>query len=103
MPDGAGWERLGDEDEAATRQDGHGRAKQRAYTDYDAGILQQQGVRPKLHNYILQPWRQFWWRFVSLKGYRDGLHGLRLSLYMGYYEWVKYCKLAALWRDGAKG
>ncbi|MCA9875155.1 MAG: glycosyltransferase family 2 protein [Anaerolineales bacterium] len=81
----------------------HFRAKQRAYTDYDAGILQQQGVRPKLHNYILQPWRQFWWRFVSLKGYRDGLHGLRLSLYMGYYEWVKYCKLAALWRDGAKG
>jgi len=36
---------------------------------------------------------------VTLKGYRDGLHGLRLSLYMAYYEWRKYRRLAALWRD----
>ncbi len=28
----------------------------------------------------------------------DGRHGLHLSLYMAYYEWVKYRKLAALWR-----
>lgn len=81
----------------------HFRAKQRAYTDYDASILQQQGVRPKPQNFVLQPWRHFWWRFVTLKGYRDGLHGLRLSLYMGYYEWVKYRKLAALWADRVNG
>lgn len=77
----------------------HFRAKQQAYTDYDAGILRQNGVRPKPQNYVLQPWRQFWWRYVTLNGARDGLHGLRLSLYMGYYEWVKYRKLAALWRE----
>lgn len=72
--------------------------KQRAYTSYDAKILFEDGVRPRPRNFILQPWRQFWWRYVSLKGYRDGLHGLRLSLYMGYYEWVKYRKLAWFWQ-----
>ena len=78
----------------------HFHATQQSYTSYDAGILKQDGVRPKPQNYILQPWRQFWWRYVTLNGYRDGLHGLRLSLYMGYYEWIKYRKLARLWRDG---
>ncbi len=80
------------------RDPAHFHAKQRAYTDYDAGILYQAGIRPRPQNYILQPLRHFWWRFVTLFGYRDGLHGLRLSLYMTYYEWVKYRKLAALWR-----
>lgn len=76
----------------------HFRAKQRAYTDYDASILHRDGIRPRPHNFILQPLRQFWWRYVTLAGYRDGRHGLRLSLYMAYYEWVKYRKLAALWQ-----
>lgn len=76
----------------------HFHAKQRAYTDYDAGILKRENVRPRPHNYVLQPLRQFWWRFVTLQGYRDGWHGLRLSLYMAYYEWVKYRKLGAFWR-----
>lgn len=76
----------------------HFQAKQRAYSAYDASVLRQQGIRPRPHNYLLQPWRQFWWRFINLGAYRDGFHGLRLSLYMAYYEWVKYRKLAALWR-----
>jgi len=78
-------------------------AKQEGYSSYDAAILYQQGVRVKPQNYALQPWRQFWWRYVTLNGYQDGLHGLRLSSYMGYYEWVKYRKLAALWREGQSG
>ena len=76
----------------------HFHAKQRAYVEHDAGILRGQGVRPKPRNYVLQPLRQFIWRFVTLQGYRDGLHGLRLSLYMAYYEWRKYRRLAELWR-----
>lgn len=72
--------------------------KQRRYSAYDAQILYEQGVRPKSQNYILQPWRQFWWRFVTLKGYRDGLHGLHLSLLMGWYELRKYILLRDLWR-----
>ncbi len=80
------------------RDPAHFHAKQQFYVEHDAGILKDQGIRPKPRNYVLQPLRQFWWRFVTLKGYRDGLHGLRLSLYMAYYEWRKYRRLGDLWR-----
>ncbi len=72
---------------------------QRKYTDYDARILYEQGIHPKPQNYILQPLRQFRWRFVTLKGYRDGMHGLRLSVLMGWYELRKYLLLRGLWKQ----
>jgi glycosyltransferase involved in cell wall biosynthesis len=78
----------------------HFHAKQRKYNDYDAGILKQQGIKPKPYTPYSQALRQFRWRFVTLKGYRDGAHGLRLSIYLAYYEWLKYRRLAALWRAG---
>lgn len=71
--------------------------KQRRYVAYDARILMEQGIRPKPQNYVLQPLRHFWWRFITLKGYIDGLHGLRLSLLMAYYELKKYLLLRELW------
>lgn len=73
--------------------------KQRRYSAYDAQILYQEGIHPKPQNYILQPWRQFWWRFVTLKGYSDGLHGLRLSSLMAWYELRKYWLLRGLWHE----
>lgn len=79
------------------RDPAHFHAKQRRYVEHDARILKETGVRPKPRNYILQPVRHFWWRFVTLRGFHDGLHGLRLSLYMSYYEWRKYRRLAGLW------
>jgi glycosyltransferase involved in cell wall biosynthesis len=72
--------------------------KQRRYVAYDAQILLEQGIRPKPQNYVLQPLRQFWWRFVTLKGYIDGLHGLRLSALMAWYELKKYLLLRQLWQ-----
>jgi (heptosyl)LPS beta-1,4-glucosyltransferase len=57
------------------------------------------GIRPKPQNYLLQPLRQFWWRFVTLKGYQDGLHGLHLSLLMAWYEFRKYRLLRGLWGE----
>lgn len=71
-------------------------AKQRKYTEYDAGILKEQGIQPKPYTPYTQALRHFWWRFATLKGYRDGLHGLRLSVYLAYYEWLKYRRLAEL-------
>ncbi len=76
--------------------------KQRRYSAYDAHILYEQGVRPKAQNYVLQPWRQFWWRFVTLKGYHDGLHGLRLSVLMAWYELRKYWILRQFWRSDVR-
>lgn len=74
-------------------------ARQEKYTDTDAGILFQQGIRPRLYTPYVQAMRHFWWRFVTLRGVRDGLHGLRLSLLTAYYEAVKYRRLARLWRQ----
>jgi hypothetical protein len=78
----------------------HFHRKQCFYTEYDAGVLKERGIHPKPYTYLTQPLRQFWWRFVALKGYRDGFHGLRLSLYMSYYEWLKYRNLSRMWQEG---
>jgi glycosyltransferase involved in cell wall biosynthesis len=73
-------------------------ARQERYTGFDAEILFQQRVRSHFYTPYSQAVRQFWWRFVTLRGTRDGLHGLWLSLLMAYYEAVKYRRLARLWR-----
>lgn len=59
--------------------------KQKAYAAYEARILQGRGVRPRPHNFVLQPLREFRRRFFTLRGYRDGVHGLRLSLLLAWY------------------
>ncbi len=76
----------------------HFKDKQECYTAVAARSLYQRGVRPKTRNFILQPLRQFYWRFVTLGGYRDRWHGLRLSLLMAWYEYRKYQLLAAHWQ-----
>ena len=73
-------------------------AKQEKYTDLAAHELFGQGVRPKPQNYLLQPLRHFRYRFVQLQGYREGLHGLELSLWMSWYELQKYIRLGKLWQ-----
>jgi glycosyltransferase involved in cell wall biosynthesis len=72
-------------------------ARQERYTDTEARILFQEGVRPSFYTPYSQALRHFWWRFVTHKGIRDGLHGLRLSLLMAYYEAVKYRRTRRLW------
>ena len=72
--------------------------KQRKYTEYDASILFKQGIRPKPRNFMLQPLREFRRRFINLRGYRDGLHGLHLSTLMAYYNLDMYRRLARMWR-----
>ena len=75
--------------------------RQNGYTDYEARILFDQGTRPKPHNFVLQPLREFRRRYVSLEGYKDGLHGLLLSLLMAFYTLVMYLRLRRLWQGQA--
>jgi hypothetical protein len=75
------------------------RRRQERYNRYDARILFDEGVRPRTVTPYTQFARQFWWRFVTLGGLEEGLHGLRLSILMAYYELKKYRRLAHLWRD----
>ncbi len=75
----------------------HFKSKQARYARFDALMLYEKGIRLKFQNFILQPLRQFYWRFVTLHGYRDGWHGLRLCLFMAWYEYQKYRRLAELY------
>jgi (heptosyl)LPS beta-1,4-glucosyltransferase len=75
--------------------------KQEQYTDLAARDLFRQGVRVKPQNYLLQPLRHFYWRYVTLQGYRDGLHGLKLSLLMAWYEFQKYVRLRREWKQAS--
>ena len=59
--------------------------KQREYARYEARILAARGIRPRPHNFVLQPLREFWRRYVSLSGWRDGWRGLQLALLLAWY------------------
>lgn len=68
--------------------------KQIAYARYEARILAQRGIHPKVHNFVLQPAREFYRRFFALAGWRDGLHGLWIGLLLAwYYGFVPYWHL----------
>jgi len=73
--------------------------RQKKYNEYDARILYEAGVHPRMYTSYVQAVRQFWWRFITLRGLRDGLHGLRLSLLMAYFEMRKYQRVADLVRS----
>lgn len=81
------------------------RERQARYADHDAQMLYAAGQQARPHNLLLQPLREFKRRFWTESGYRDGRHGLVLSLLMGYYEFVKYRELWHLLRSegGARG
>ncbi len=59
--------------------------KQRFYARYEARILAARGIRPRPHNFVLQPLREFRRRFFTLEGRCDGLQGLRLALLLAWY------------------
>jgi hypothetical protein len=67
--------------------------KQNHYAHYDAERLRLEGKRAKLQNLITRPVQEFLRRFITHQGWRDGLHGLRLSLLMGYFQFVVYRSL----------
>ena len=74
------------------------REKQTRYARLEARSLYAQGVQPRTRTVVTQPLRHFYWRFVTLGGYRDRWHGLRLSLLMAWYEYRKFRALAAMWQ-----
>jgi len=74
-------------------------AKQRRYANYDARILQEQGIRARPHKFISRPWAEFRRRYFTLQGYKDGWRGLLLSGLMAYYQFVVYGRLWQLDRN----
>ncbi len=64
--------------------------KQTFRIDFEAQNLYRRGERCKFYSPYYMTARHFWWRYVTLKGYRDGLHGLRLCLLLAYYFGYRY-------------
>jgi len=75
--------------------------RQNRYTEMEAAYLFRGGARAKMRNFILQPYREFRRRYITLQGYRDGGYGLLLSALTAYYEGVKYLKIWRLQRRRA--
>jgi glycosyltransferase involved in cell wall biosynthesis len=72
------------------------RAKQSRYIDFEARILLERGVRARPYTYLTMPLREFWRRFISLRGYRDGAYGALLAALMAYYVFLTYLRLRRL-------
>jgi hypothetical protein len=70
--------------------------KQSRYIEFEASILKEKGVRAKPWSYLTMPLREFYRRYVTLAGYRDGLVGLQLCGLMGWYMFLTYWRLRKL-------
>jgi (heptosyl)LPS beta-1,4-glucosyltransferase len=65
--------------------------KQERYSDFEALQLKNQGPM-RTRSLLSMPFREFRRRFWELQGYRDGGHGLLLSLLMAYFVFRRYQK-----------
>ncbi len=74
------------------------RLKQGRYLAFEARILLDRGIRPRPWTYVSMPLREFWRRYVSLEGYRDGWVGLLVCGLMGWYTFRTYQTLDRLRR-----
>ena len=60
--------------------------KQQRYAHIEAAARVSRGHRVRPHNFILQPWREFWRRYVTLEGWRAGTHGIILAILLAIAE-----------------
>jgi len=72
------------------------RAKQIKYTQYEAQVWFNEGKRARWRGVLGQPIREFFRRYISLQGWRDGAHGFALSALMAYYAFVRWRMLSQI-------
>jgi hypothetical protein len=79
------------------------RAKQTFRIDFEASNLYRRGEKYRFYSPYSMTVRHFWWRYVTLQGYQDGLHGLRLCGLLAYYFGFRYYqRLGQLYHSAAK-
>jgi hypothetical protein len=71
--------------------------RQDYYARYEARVLVGKGVCPRFHSLMIQPLREFARRYFTLRGYRDGLHGLLLCMLMAYYTFLAHWRARRIW------
>lgn len=72
--------------------------KQDRYIDLEARILQEKGIRAKPWTYVTMPLREFYRRYITLQGYKDGRVGLQVCGLMSWYMLVTYVRLRKLYQ-----
>jgi glycosyltransferase involved in cell wall biosynthesis len=72
------------------------RHKTDRYTEFEARMLHERGVRVRPWTYVSMPLREFWRRFVALGGYRDHAYGLLFCGLMAWYTFTTYRQLRRL-------
>jgi len=74
--------------------------KQNRYANLEVEILKEKGVRVKPWTYLTMPLREFYRRYISLQGYRDGWIGLQVCTLMSWYTLITYVRLRNLYQAG---
>lgn len=69
------------------------RHKMSRYTRFEAQILHEQGVRVRPWTYASMPLREFYRRFVKLRGYQDHIYGVLFCGLMAWYTFLTYRRL----------
>ncbi|MFQ5576776.1 MAG: glycosyltransferase family 2 protein [Anaerolineae bacterium] len=77
----------------------HFHAKQQRYIQFEARILHNRGIRAKPWTYLSMPLREFYRRYIRLRGYRDGWMGLHLCGLMAWYTYKTYLSLRRLYSE----
>ena len=70
--------------------------KQTGYALQEAQTLYLAGGRARWRSFAGAPLREFYRRYITLGGARDGALGLFLCATLAYFEWVKYVHLKGL-------
>lgn len=68
--------------------------KMNLYTSQAAQIRYQKGERTAIKTMILKPSKVFLYRYLRLRGYKEGIHGLVLSILMSIYV---FCEEIKVW------
>jgi glycosyltransferase involved in cell wall biosynthesis len=79
------------------------REKQTMYTRYETQVWYAEGKRARWRGFIGQPLREFFRRYITLQGWRDGGHGLLLSALMAYFALVRWQKLREMQNQSLGG
>lgn len=66
------------------------------YVPNEAKVLVSQGYKVNFSDAIKFPLKEFLTRFFALEGYKDGFHGLMLSILMAFYH---FCIFAFVWEE----
>jgi (heptosyl)LPS beta-1,4-glucosyltransferase len=74
-------------------------AKQRRYARLEAESLLTKGQRARPRHLLTQPLKEFWRRYITWAGWRDGLLGLYLCAAMGYYKFWTHWHMLKIQRE----